>query len=76
VNCTARVKQKKCPKNQKKEIKIEVNVVYQEWSVCVSGKKKKNLISTQKLLEPLKAINAKISLHRLKNFRANEKQIV
>jgi hypothetical protein len=48
VNRTARIEHGKCPKNQKEEIKIEINVVYQERSVCVSEKTEKKIESLNK----------------------------
>jgi hypothetical protein len=51
VDRTARVQQKKCPKSQKEQIKIEVNVVYQKRSVCVSTRREKHRKIKEILLE-------------------------
>lgn len=39
MNGATRIQEKECPEYQEEEIKIEVNVVYQERSVCVSEMK-------------------------------------
>jgi hypothetical protein len=71
VNRTARIQHNKRPKDEEEEIKIEVNVVYQQRSIGVSEKSK-----SMSDIDASCGQEIEISLHRFEDFRANKKEVV